>query len=363
MVFNPVCAADGPFFNMINSFTLPLLVGGAILGGIIIALVSMLGESIHNPKVSLWSKTELVQLFASVIATLIVIQGINLFCTINLVGFIGLFNVDIDAAKAPAASINLFDGAELYLRQAASYNRDLLIVTRYHLAAYNILESRYLAECGQGDGVVGRVAKTLGCLFGSATGLGAGTAYSSNPESGYSLVSPAIFLSFNTIIFSYLSTLNYLFILKYIFNGLLMFFLPIGVFIRSIPYMRGLGSLLIAVSVAFLFIYPLVLSLFYIDFLARDPVLIPSIPGEYINANIASTVTFTTALNPFNLELRDDVFPHGSQEKEIMGLTANAFLVGVFIPSIAMLAAVASTVYLTRLLGEEIDLSRVIQMV
>lgn len=363
MTFEAVCSAGGSFYTTINAFTLPLLVVGGILGGIIIALVNMLGEFLHNPKVSLWSKTESVQLFVAIVATIFILQGINLFCTINLVDFIGLFNVDIAADKVPASSVTLFDGAELYLRTAAQYNLDLLSVIRYHLGGFNILESRYVAKCSPYEGVVGGVTNTIGCLFGGFLGLGAGTAYSVNPESGYALSSSALFLAFNTVIFSYLSTLNYLFILKYVYAGLALFFLPLGVFIRSIPYMRGLGSVLIAFSVSFIFVYPLVLSMFYIDFLTASPALTPSIPDEYIGKDLEDAVDFGTAINPFNVDLHDDIFPAGTQQKEVIGLTGNAFLIGVFIPTIAMLSAVGSTVYLTRLLGEEIDLSRVIQMV
>ncbi|MDO8554450.1 MAG: hypothetical protein Q7S22_06595 [Candidatus Micrarchaeota archaeon] len=341
---------------MINSFTIPVLALGAILGGIIIALVNMFGQTTHNPKLSLWSKTEVVQLFTSLVATILILQGVNIYCSINLLSVVNLFTTGT-TITAPASSVTLFGGAELYLKQSALFNKELLSITRYHLGAYNILEGRYLSRCAEDDG-----ANILLCMFGGFVGAG-GASHTQAPESGYSTVSSGLFLSFNTQMFSYLSSLNYLFILRYIFSGMVLFFLPLGTFIRSIPYLRGLGSLLIAVSASFLFIYPLVLSIFYIDFMAGDlSVLKPPIPQDYINDDFGIDTADSFAF--FNKEIHDDIFNKGgSQEKQIIELTGNGFIIGVFIPSIAMLAAIASSVYLSRLLGEEIDLSRIVQMV
>lgn len=359
MVFTSVCASGSSFNSMISSFTMPVLGYGAVAGGMIIAVLYVISNSINNPKLNLWAKTEFFQLFFSIIATLLALQAINLFCGLDLLPFLRMFPISLDPAKTAelgSAPLNMFDGAELYLQAVAKYNKDLVSSLRYHLGAYNMLESRYLARCSEsGAGV-----NILACLFGGLVGGFGGTNYYQSPEGGYALASPALFLSFNTAIFSYLSSLNYLFILKYVFSGFPLFFLPLGIFLRSVPFMRGLGSLMVSFSISFIFVYPLALSIFYTDFLTLDHILSPDIPQDYVDADIGEKLSTTDYLDA---DIRDELFDAGSQETVLMGRTGNGFILAVFIPTIAMLTSIGSVIYLARFIGEEIDLSRIVQMV
>jgi hypothetical protein len=161
---------------------------------------------------------------------------------------------------------------------------------------------------------------------------------------------------------SYLSVLNYIFILRYVFSGFVLFFLPLGIFLRALPYVRPLGSLLMSVSISFLMVYPLFLAIFYIDFKAAR-VLAPtdSPVFEYSNEDIGKKVNMG---NMFDQHIDDDIFDKGGGDMsvEIIKLSGNAFLLGVFIPSLALLGAAAAVGYINRFLGEEIDLSRIVQL-
>jgi hypothetical protein len=46
-----------------------------------------------------------------------------------------------------------------------------------------------------------------------------------------------------------------------------------------------------------------------------------------------------------------------------MAFAATAFIAGVFFPTLALLATIASVTYVARLYGDEIDLSRLTQLV
>ncbi|MFZ5500653.1 MAG: hypothetical protein ACOY58_01905, partial [Candidatus Micrarchaeota archaeon] len=159
---------------------------------------------------------------------------------------------------------------------------------------------------------------------------------------------------------SYLSILNYLFVLRYVFSGFVLFFLPLGILLRALPYLRPLGSLLISVAISFLMIYPLILAVFYIDFKAARILAPDDSPAlDYAEKDISTKVTMA---NLFSESLTGDVFPSGDQTVEIIRLAGNAFLLGVFIPSLALLSAAAAVGYINRFLGQEIDLSRIMQM-
>jgi len=349
--------------GVVNGFILPLIAGASTVTVLFIAFGYMLGQALHNPKVSLWAKTEVIQLFMSAVYAVLIFAALQAFCTFNFASVGDLFGLDTGAQGA----LNIFDAADGYLREGAFYIKDVLSVARYHLGAYSIFQMRSLWLCEEGG-----VTNILFCIFGSAVANpsgGASAGIGVSPESGYALAAAGMNVAFNSLLFSYLSTLNYLFILNYILSAMIFFFLPLGIFLRSMPYLRGLGSLFMAMTLAFLFVYPSVLSIFYLD-LIGPRVLNPE-PSDafqgYINAE--GRLEDVGADDLFDTCIYDDLFGEncgnvgGSVEMEVMQLSGNAFLIGVFIPTLALLAAMGSLAYINRFLGQEIDLSRIVQMV
>lgn len=352
--------------DVINTALFPLVAISAVATAMIIALGYMLGEAIHNPKVSLWAKTEIIQLFISVAAAVLILGFIPTFCSVNLNSILQLLN----PAAVPPGSVSIFEGAERYLSEAGQYIHDVEKAARYHLGAYNIMEAFGRLECGPFDS--GSAFATVGniffCLFGNVFGvtfLVGGSGVQHAPDSGYAMAAPALQIAFNATVFAYLSTFNYLFILHYIYSGFVFFFLPLGIFLRAMPYLRTLGSLLMSLAFCFIVVYPLVLSFFYLDFIRADSILKPPFSpalAYYVTADISNAVGIGQALDN---SIKNDVFPYlyGDQSFELIKLAGNAFLIGIFIPTFALLAAVAGVAYLNRFLGEEIDLSRVVQMI
>ena len=168
----------------------------------------------------------------------------------------------------------------------------------------------------------------------------------------------------------------------FINTGLVMMLLPLGIFLRSMPYMRTLGGLLIAVALSFMVIYPLMLASFSLIFDSLFKIPDPLKCYIYNEGQLESAFVRAKGLDPVKPYSRALFFEPGDpcdaptkadtgsgaydekdpNELEAMKLAGSAFLAGVFFPTIAMLGAVANVRFITRLLGEDIDLSRIIQM-
>ncbi|MFH0737270.1 MAG: hypothetical protein V1827_01685 [Candidatus Micrarchaeota archaeon] len=353
MALTSICSADATL--VIQGIVYPLAAVSSIVTALIIGISYMLGNALSSPRLILWSKTEVFQLFISVVVVGFILMGINTFCLLDIGSIYSL--LDIEMTGMPPG-MTIFDAANNYLVEGGIWLHDLFSATRYHLGGYSILQSFGRNQC-EGDPSYAWLFCLFGAVLPSITGGSGAASISVAPDAGYGLLTSVLGAAFNTITMAYLSILNYMFILKYVFSGFILFFLPLGIFLRALPYVRTLGSLLMSVAIAFLMIYPLVLSIFYIDFKAGH-VLTPrdSPVFDYSDKDLADQVTFPM----FDQHISDNVFDSGEQSVEIIKLSGNAFLVGIFIPSLALLAAAAAVGYINKFLGEEIDLSRIVQL-
>jgi hypothetical protein len=125
---------------------------------------------------------------------------------------------------------------------------------------------------------------------------------------------------------SHLSVFFQLFTLQYIYagTGLLMVFLPLGIVLRSLPFVRGFGGSLIALVVALYIFYPLMLVI--------DGLIVESVMN-------------------------------GFPPVDIYGTNAITYIAAVFLPAINFIVIAALTHTLSGALGEELDVSRLGQMV
>jgi hypothetical protein len=364
-MIDDVCSSIDLVFNS----TLPLAAIASMITGLIIAIGYMFGEATHNVKASLWAKTEILQLFVSIFVFLLTWAFLQSYCQFNLDSISSLFTgLSAGVTASSSGTFNIFEGAVGYCNYASSYVETLISATRYHLTAYNTFQMHSLWQCEDNE-----YLSIIMCIFGFAFGFGGGSGVSISPDSGHALASSAMTMVFNTLLFDMVSLLNYYFILKFILSGFVFFFLPLGIFLRSFPYMRNFGSLLMAISLSFLFVYPLILSVFYLDFVSANSVLLPAINDKppfdrvfYYSQNEARLEDMRGISNQgFDQYFYNDIFGDhgGSAETDILQLAGNAFLVSVFLPTFALLATFGSVMYVNRLLGQEIDLNRIMQMV
>lgn len=365
-------AISSEFSSFLDGTVLPLAGMAAMITAIIIGLSLMLGRLINNPKATLWAKTEAVQLVISLSTVVLLGSLINTFCAIDVVELMGLFEIE---PPASVEDVSIYDAAETYLVEAAYYSHNAMSVARFHLEGYTVLSYTSVFSCG-----------ALRCFFGYSGTRG-------QPFGAFGAGMGAMNLFFNSMLMAHISCLSFLFLLVYVYRGFVFLFLPLGIFIRSMPYMRGFGSLLMAVSICFLLIYPLILSLFYMtgDVLLDRPVYAPGESDddagdflyEYRNMERkfyergstryqegSSSGTGWALLASLQLMLprgeewfQESYFPDGGQPVRVMRFCASAFIAAVFLPTLALIGTIASIVYMTRMLGEEIDLSKITRMI
>jgi hypothetical protein len=192
------------FETFFNDTILPLLAIATIATSILIALSFMLGRAIANPKLTLWAKTEFLQLFVSVASVFFIFITINTFCAINM-GEVASFFTDVTAVEE---DLSVYGAAQEYLTEAALYSHNAMTVVRYHLEAYTVLSFLNAFMCDFALGPIG-----LGCLFG----------YSGStvlPIGGYGAYVAALNIFYNSTIMAHFSALNFLFILLFVYKGL-----------------------------------------------------------------------------------------------------------------------------------------------
>lgn len=356
MAIETICSPDAT--AIIQNVVYPLTAISAVLTAVIIGISYMLGNLLSSTRLVVWSKTEVFQLFISLAVVGIMMSGINTFCMLDMSAFYGLF--DVGATGVPPG-LDMYSAAEAYLVEAGMWTHDLMLSARYHLGGYSLMQMFGRNYC-EGNPAYAWLFCLFGAILPSVSGGSGASSITTAPDAGYGMLTSVLGAAFNTITMSYLSVLNYIFVLRYVFSGFVLFFLPLGILLRALPYLRPLGSLLMSVAISFLMIYPLILAVFYIDFKAARILAPEDSPALfYASRDIESKVSMA---NLFSESLAGDIFdgPGGDQSAEIIKLAGNAFLLGVFIPSLALLSAAAAVGYINRFLGQEIDLSRIMQM-
>jgi hypothetical protein len=199
------------------------------------------------------------------------------------------------------------------------------------------------------------------------------------PYGGYGAGMSALNIVYNSLLITFFTTLAYVFVLIFVYKGFVFFFLPVGLFVRCLPYMRNLGSVLLSIGIAFMVIYPGVLAIFYLmeDVLFEEPEgpsgidssTFSSAEASLVKTNAEYFAMSTWGEGPIkNVYLGvgncyscdDHALGNVPYALEFAG---HAYVASGFFPTLALLATIASVAYLARLYGDEVDLSRLVQMI
>ncbi len=347
------------FDSFFNTVILPFVGLAVVATSTLIALSFMFGRATTNPKLTLWARTEVVQLIVSAASVFFIAAIINTFCIIDMGEVADIFGITNLGSK------NVYDAAEEYMFDSAHYAHNAMTAIRYHLEGYMVLSYLNAFKCDFETGGIG-----WGCLFGYS---GA----NQQPFGGYGATTAAMNIFFNSTIIATFTALNYAAILMFVYRGFVFVFLPLGVFLRAMPFLRSFGSLLIALALAFLTVFPLMLGIFWL----MSEVLIDSSNNLVPNTGGAALTNFLdediypdeegagsagqSAGAAFAGEdlVFDTYFENGDNVPGVIRFAAYAFIAAVFLPSVALIATIASVSYLARLYGQEIDLSKITQLV
>ncbi len=332
----------------------------------LIALAYIGGEAMQSPRMLSWAKSEAVQAFASLVIASILIFVLFTMCSFQVGELNSVFGSAMPLiyqdAPAPYAGgqDSLYTGAMRYTENLAALALGNIASLRYDLGAYELRTSFNTFVC---NGV---------CIFSLSS-----TSVSYFGGESMNLAISNNLLGIATV--SYLSVIFQYFTLVYIYNGLFLTFLPLAIIIRSIPFMRHFGGSLIAIFVALYIMYPLMLvaDAYIAPGLASGsgaPITMYSRDGLNCQGiGVFSTAAHTGAVCSQGSRPEWDM--EGKwQQSDMTNLSPNTlgsaiqfnvliFLTAIFLPAVNFIAIAAFGRELSRLLGEEVDMSRLGQMI
>jgi len=333
----------------------PVLGVAAMLTSITIAAAYAYGEAINNPKATTWAKIEAVQLFVSIAAVILLISIMGSLCNFKFGDVLSITTLGSGISSIDK-NLNFYESAHDFLYKSADYSHNVLRIERYIVGGLNMLENRgrwcCSADCG--------TANEMWCLFGNS-------GVSSAPFGGAGTSMVALNIAFNSALFSYVSSLNFLFIYLYGISSMMLLLLPLGIFVRSLPFMRSLGSLMLTVAVCFFIVYPALLNLMFVvsDSLTGG-FTIPSSLKDYMDETQLSDLSDSDYFDfgPVD-QFNEKIFGTANYNffSDALQVAGKAFFIAVFLPTLALLGTIASIRYIGKMMGEEIDLSRIVQMI
>lgn len=325
--------------SLIVSGLFPITAITAFTFALIIWLTYAASHVTSDPKLSLWSKTEFVQLIVSVAFMFLMLSIVNSFCSFTT------SDVAAITSGTPPSGYEypIYAGALQYLNLSAYYAKTAMVSARYYLGAINLQEMYSTWECSIPGGL---------CFLSVG-----GTGLSSSPEAGASYLTSGFQLLMNSSMMSFFSSLMHMFFLAYVGSGLFLFLLPIAIVSRSLPYMRTFGSLIFAVIFAFYVVYPAILAAYYVVLSDQLLANLPAMMDESKLEEQGSASGFVSG--SYSLSTKASA----ADISTVADVSAKAFFYGTFLPTLALIAASGAAVYVGKIMGEEIDLSRLMQMV
>lgn len=332
---------------------------GLIATCALVALAYMFSKVVENPRIANWCKTEVWQVFATALVVVGIYAALALFCVATpaqLGVFVGMGSGDYARNLERSfgeGNQGMYAATQGYLENLASYAKGTVSAIRYNMGAYELRSGIQKYKC------------EVFCFI-----AGAGRSYAPYGGESSHISLLGNLLSIATI--ALLSILFQLFLLLYIDNGLFLVFLPIAIVVRSLPFMRGFGSTLIALVLSLYIMYPLMLYV--------DGIVFP-------NAAAQMGLVLNNRLDPYSgpvspiLGQVENNPPGGgedsleyrafsqAEEREVdediprlIGIVSMVFIAGVFAAALNFVVIAAIAREIARTLGEELDISRLGQM-
>jgi hypothetical protein len=303
----------------------------ALISAFTIALIYMIGTAIRSPTIGAWARIELYQLAT----TIFLVAGAAFFITTSCAVDLHFFQSYYTLAAAPGgqqpadglsidfgAQTDYFEAANAYLLslQSHAYNsytrvRDTLMRWEYNAS---VSEYKCLYYC---------------LLFQNGWSVDPGVGYYAKIGAGY--------FALNGLVMGMLMISSMLFILAYAANGAMLWLLPIGAFFRTMPYMRGFGGALMAISISLFIGFPLLMFLNAVLAypLLTSPAITPSLPADCISGADSSCLA------------------------PIAVLSASISFATVFLPALNFIVLAAFARELSNLFGGDVDITRLSQMI
>ncbi len=191
------------------------------------------------------------------------------------------------------------------------------------------------------------------------------------PTSGLgAVVKPVMNNAFSAETISVITTQAQAYTIDYLGYGLLKYFLPFALVMRSFTPTRRIGGTIIAVTLVFLFLVPIITIPAYLVINSSFSGTIDHMKQSMdLISGGASAGIFSTFGTPTKIVLEFVVtYMWGPDILLLMSMmiipgAAKIFLGGVFFPLVNVIILVTSARYLSKALGEEIDITNISRMI
>ena len=340
---------------------------GIASSAIMISIIYMLGKITNNPKLDVWAHDELPQLFFSALFAIFILGFLNLGTMYKASALSELTNFTVQNGE-----MCIYDYADAYLDDMAAYVHNTMRITRIYNIMAGFISTIWKYEC-----------KSVWCfLAGQGVGL--------NPDAWVSLISSVLNAQAYTTTVALLGLLAQKYLLQSFMNGGFLLIIPLGLVLRSIPFARRVGGVLLAIGAGFIVFFP---TLLVIEGLVFRPEM-----WGYDNQDV---IDYLTSPGGLNIDEKDPYFKGGLEWNiflfgqfdyffmedngriflcknlgppwdnpacsvsvdRVVAYGAISFLVSSFLLSLNFIGTSAGIIALGKFLGEEIEIARFLRMV
>ena len=314
---------------------------GLLLSSALISIIYMIGKAMDAPGLMARAKTDLIQVAVTGIALVLLYGILSGLCA-------------IDAREFGFSFSSFFDGANKYFE----YSRALALET-YLKATNSIMLITGLStfNINSPDFI------DFGTFFKIGIFL--------KPYAGYGVVIGAINWFASLVLLSYSLITGFMVVLDAIQIYFLNLLLPAGVVLRCFSPTRDFGGVIIAISIGLFIFYPILFSFSYIILGKGQELVPPSLPdmdwNTKINKAVAKAIVFSTI--PFaNVGTILNALSTGGNMAidELLNayVSVGDTLLPIYIlPAINWIILVSIVRELSRVLGQEVDISGLARMI
>ncbi|MFH1448003.1 MAG: hypothetical protein ABIG39_04010 [Candidatus Micrarchaeota archaeon] len=305
---------------------------GLIMSWFVVSLIYMIGSLLDNIGLMARAKAEVWEIITTTIILGLVIALVTSACTF-----------EIGSMGAAATSGNMFDVAENYLLWLRNYT----ISVFKDLMTMNSLISVLLSVMGgfqiYGIGIVGQ------------------------PFAGLQPIMNLMNLFMNGIMICLIISIAQITVLKFIQAGAFNILLPIGIVCRSFPFTRRFGGSMIALAIGLFIIYPflLVINDAIMGTPSNNPTNVPTINYSIMDAITGNLMSLGFGLITGGvgfLYAIADILTTYFVQKPVTAIGQVA-LAAFILPALNSVVFVMAVRDLSRILGQEVDVTSMSRMV
>ncbi len=360
----------------------------SIISFSVIGLIYMLSKILQDQRLEYWSKREVYEvfltaifaLFISFLITNIMVKGKAVYI-LGIAGF-GPFESEenftdyldylaypyFDSTNSLSSGgpfstnptgqyMSFVDASEVYLRASVAY------ISKFTNYLQNSIGNFYKISG------LSRLSCLNLCLFG-------GSSFSFSPFSGFTSFISVYSMALNSASFFLLSAYIQYFLIAYFFNGFFIYFLPIGILLRTIPFFRNIGAIFISLSLGFYFLLPILYTFdilltksIFDDVPPDPPEIIPNTQAYWkLAKQVALGFNFYSFVEQYDKYNYRSVSAGLGKQKglSILSITKYSFysfFISTFLFSFNMLITGLFVRSVSRAIGEEIDIRTITRLI